>query len=151
LEFLPSKHTVINILKNSGLTNKSKTMNMSDNNLSNTIGNYASMMSFNKSLHETGIPRFNSSSSLQNSTQSWTIPKDERFKNSYKKPATDSIYTTRENKNLRSTTMGLGQRKLFNIINSPSPSNYNIKSFLESDIKHKKGVVIGEKILYKVT
>jgi hypothetical protein len=106
----------------------------------------------NLGVRNYGISEFQSSSSLQNSVCTYSIPKSPRFKNSadtggglYKLPGVLGSG--------RATGLGYGGR-LFpvedkNAKNSPSPSQYKLKSFVDELVK-KCGVSIKGKLNLKV-
>jgi hypothetical protein len=97
-----------------------------------------------------GISQFQSSNSLQNSTYSISMPKEQRFREIYKKDLTDTLYKLPDPRGNRSTTMGFGDRPDFiKIVNSPGPNVYKIESIFEHN-KRKKGISIGSRINYKV-
>ena len=61
----------------------------------------------------------------------------------------DSIYNLPENKNGRTTTQGIGERKDLRPApgkGSPPPNTYRIKSCFEEQLADRKKVVMGEKV-----
>ncbi len=97
------------------------------------------------------ISHFNSTNSLQNSTSSYSIPKEARFKSNYTKIATDSIYSLPDAKSNRGASIGLGEKSsLIKLSVIPSPNAYNIKSIFELNKAKGRGASIGEKFSYKV-
>ena len=99
----------------------------------------------------TKISYFNSTSSLQNSISSYSIPKETRFRDNYKKFATDSIYSLPDSKSYRGASIGFGVKSsLIRLSVIPSPNEYNIKSVFELNKIKGRGVIIGEKFSYKV-
>lgn len=100
------------------------------------------------------IPTFQSCSTFQSGNMiSYSIPKQERFRNSYKKASCDSIYTLPEVKSPRYTSMGFGLRQEFinkkEIEAKPSPHAYDFKSLFVDNIKKEKGYSISQRIKYK--
>lgn len=92
-----------------------------------------------------GFSQYHSSNSLQNSSYCYTIPKDKRIKDSGFKKLNDNIYNIPDNKSIRFTTLGYGQRgNHFNSRekNSPSPDSYKIISVFDYNKKHNKGYSI---------
>jgi len=100
---------------------------------------------------KTPIPTFQSCSTFQSGNIiSYSIPKQERFNDHFKRSSCDSIYTLPEAKNERSTSMGFGFRKEFinkkEVEAKPSPQNYNIKSVFAENLFKEKGYSISHKI-----
>lgn len=96
-----------------------------------------------------GMSEFQSTSSYQNSVFSWTFSKSRRFNGHYKKGLTDSIYNLPDNKNMRATIQGFGNRndsrpRVGQC--SPPPNKYKIKSIFEENFEKKKGKSISEKV-----
>jgi len=92
-----------------------------------------------------GMSEYHSTNSLRNSIQSWTIGKDNRFKNNYKTILTDSIYNIPDNKNLRHTSLGFGNKHNLMPLEGrgvPGPDTYNLKSQIEINLQKKKGALI---------
>jgi len=88
------------------------------------------------------------------SSTKYTIPKDKRFKDSFKRPICHSIYELPDCKNKKTTGMGYGIKS--SIINTkeiqgmPSPNSYRIPTLFENNFLKGKGVSISQKIYYKV-
>jgi len=92
-----------------------------------------------------GMSEYHSSSSLKNSIQSWTFKKEHKFKNSYKRLLTESIYNLPEQKHLRSTSIGIGKRYDFLPLEGrgvPGSDYYKLKSDIEVNVEKKKGALI---------
>lgn len=128
-------------LNNKNFSNKTRTS--LENTFISNFNNVSNARSY-------GISEFKSSNSLQNSTNAYSMPKDERFKGSYKK-LIDTMYNVPDNRNLRATCLGYGQKDITpKGTQTPAPSTYYIKSIFEENLKMKKGTVIGSKLPYKV-
>jgi len=94
-----------------------------------------------------GMSQFQSTSSLQNSVITWSIPRTERFLTN--KLYCDNIYNKPEKKTKISTTQGYGTK--YDLMpmagkGTPSPDCYNIKSLFENNNFHKKGVILAQKL-----
>ena len=96
-----------------------------------------------------GFSQFHSSSSLQNSSYCYTIPKAERIKDKEYKKLNDNIYDIQDDKSTRYTIQGFGKRSNFfeRRDNYPSPHNYKINSIFEYNANHNKGsTILGKSI-----
>jgi len=97
------------------------------------------------------VSNFNSTNSLQNSIYAYTIPKEERFRGNINKLYTDTIYTITESKINKGTSLGLGDKSsLVNSKTVPGPQQYNILSIFEKNKQKHRGLIIGEKLPYKL-
>ncbi len=97
------------------------------------------------------ITKFESSSTLLHSSPAFSIPKEIRFKDIYKKIKNDSIYTMPDTKSHRSTSIGRSLRpNIFKLNGNPSANKYQIKSIFDMNINQKKGYKFGGKLSYKV-
>lgn len=100
------------------------------------------------------VPKYESSNTLQNSVNSWTIGKEERFNSLYRKSITDGYYNPDFLRSGRATGMGIGKRAEFIITSMqsfPSPQAYKVPSFIDENLKHKSGISISTRLSYKVT
>ena len=91
---------------------------------------------------------FKSSSSLQNSVNSFSFSKEGRFNGMYKKILSQTIYNVPDNKCQRFTSQGFGKRlDLKNPAGkgSPAPNTYRLKSCFDRSVDLKKGALILEK------
>lgn len=82
-----------------------------------------------------GLSEFQSSHSIQNSTITYSIPKQERFKN-LSKGWNDNFYIQSQVSSKRSTTLGKGNKLDMSKLvsrNSPSPDTYNLNSTLKKN------------------
>jgi hypothetical protein len=97
------------------------------------------------------VSNFHSTNSLQNSIYAYSIPKEERFRGNINKLYTDTIYTITESKRNKGTSLGLGDKSsLVNSHKGPGPQQYNILSIFEKNKQKHKGLIIGEKLPYKL-
>jgi hypothetical protein len=101
-----------------------------------------------------GFSQFTSSNALRNSSYCWTIGKDKRIKDKSYKKYNDNIYNIPDSKSKRSTMLGFGKKNLlFSSLKNgnPSPDAYNIRTIFDINLKHKKGIIFGEKFNYTKT
>lgn len=115
--------------------------------------NNSATLSSNVLKTKSPIPTFQSCSTFQTGNLiAYSIPKQQRFRNSYKKASCESIYTLPELKSPRSTTMGFGFRKEFinkkELDQKPSPVEYNFNSLFLDNIHKRKGYTISNRIKY---
>ena len=89
-----------------------------------------------------GFSQFTSSNALRNSSYCWTIGKDKRIKDKSYKKYNDNIQLGFGKKNLLFSSLKNG---------NPSPDAYNIRTIFDINIKHKKGIIFGEKFNYTKT
>jgi hypothetical protein len=88
-----------------------------------------------------------SSSTMQNSIYSWTIPRQPRFKDVIKEPSVHTMYNLPSLLTTRSTNFGYGVRKLFHdkrVI--PSPDCYTLPTAFDTNLSKNKGVTMNGKI-----
>ena len=115
---------------------KSKINNTSLNSSNNPISNYISC------------------STLQSPCNvSYTIPKEQRFRNIYHSGYCDSLYSLPELSKNTSITIGKSRRKDFiakDKIIIPSSQQYSFNSLFEENLIKKRGYSISNKIFYKV-
>ena len=99
-----------------------------------------------------GFSEFISSSSLRNSSYCWSLGRAPRASlNSYKK-YNDNIYNIPDFKSTRFTNLGYGSRKDLRPTpgkGDPSPDAYKIYSLFENNLRHKKGPILGQRLLYE--
>lgn len=91
---------------------------------------------------------FKSSNTLQNSVNSYSFPKEDRFHLNYKKNSPDSLYSIPESKSQRFTSQGYGNKvEMHNLTGkgAPAPNAYKLKSCFDNYLDHKKGVIFLEK------
>jgi hypothetical protein len=97
------------------------------------------------------IAEFQSISSMQHSIPSITIPKQERFQNSYKKALNDSLYNIPDLRNFRGTSIGYGKKMIiYKTEDSPSPLNYQIPNYIDENLKKHRGANMSPRFHYKV-
>jgi hypothetical protein len=100
-----------------------------------------------RNVRNYGMSNYHSSSTLQNSVNTCSFGKTLRFKDSYKKPIVETFYDLPGLKLTRSTTFGIGDRKVFkNLNNSPSPDRYNIKGSVDISLEKRKGTKLMPRI-----
>jgi len=91
------------------------------------------------------MSQYQSTSTLQTSVISWSIPRSERFE--LNKINCDNLYAIPESKSKRSTTVGYGTK--YDLMplagkDTPGPDKYNLRSSFDNPF-NKKGVIIGQK------
>ena len=140
----PNKFFEVNQLSGFQTENKSKKLKIKIKKNRDTPFNFT-VMSNIRNPRSFGMSEYHSMNSLRNSIQSWTIGKDNRFKNNYKALLTDSIYNIPDKKNLRSTSLGFGKKHNLMPLEGrgvPGPDTYNLKSQIEINLLKKKGALI---------
>ncbi len=135
-------HSPTKTLNDQDYTSHRKNHNMSIiSNISNNPRNFST------------LSEYQSSNALQNSIKAYSIPKEERFRNFYKK-GIDNFYQV-ENKIInKGTSFGFGNKTDMTSLkhNTPSPANYNIPSFLSKQFitlkfKHENHKQAKDKLL----
>ena len=90
-----------------------------------------------------GFSEFQSKNTLLNSSYCWSFSKDKRFDSINTSKINDHLYTLPSVMTLRSTTLGLGERKdLRPICVLGDPGAYNLNSIFDSNKLFKKGAVV---------
>lgn len=145
---MTSKSMELNLNDN----NNESRNNISYNNLIKTKENNnsnQSKMSISKQikkLYENNVPKFESATTLQRSAHNIIFTKAERFP-SKANISIDALYTPRYLKVAPSAGIGYGNRGKLDKkgSNYPSPCSYKIASFIEDNLKKKKGPVIASR------
>lgn len=104
-------------------------------------------------LANNNISKYESSNTLQNSINAWTIGKEERFNTLYKKSLSDGYYNPEFSKSSRACNFGLGDRKQTTMKGAdslPSPFSYTLPDFIEKNKIKNKGISMSKRIQYKV-
>ena len=99
------------------------------------------------------VSTYISCSTLQSGIACYSIPKQERFENSYKKNYCDSIYNLPELSKKNLVSIGNSKRK--EIVtkdkkNIPSSQDYFFTSIFEDNLTKHKGFSLSSKLFYKV-
>ena len=90
-----------------------------------------------------GFSEFQSKNTLLNSSYCWSFSKDKRFDSINTSKINDHLYTLPSVMTLRSTTLGLGERKdLRPVCVLGDPGAYNLNSIFDSNKLFKKGAVV---------
>ena len=90
-----------------------------------------------------GFSEFQSKNTLLNSSYCWSFSKDKRFDSINTSKINDHLYTLPSVMTLRSTTLGLGERKdLRPVCVLGDPGAYNLNSIFDSNKHFKKGAVV---------
>ena len=90
-----------------------------------------------------GFSEFQSKNTLLNSSYCWSFSKDKRFDSINTSKINDQLYTLPSVMTLRSTTLGLGERKdLRPVCVLGDPGAYNLNSIFDSNKHFKKGAVV---------
>jgi hypothetical protein len=135
-------------------------LNKSKLNSNKTISEKLNLTSGNSNLNGTSavnnsvnILRYQSSNTLQNSINAWTIGKEERFNNLYKKSITEGYYNPEFSKSTKACNFGIGQRGqmvMKGIDALPSPFSYIVPAFVDVNLNKKKGCTMSSRTNYKV-
>ena len=90
-----------------------------------------------------GFSEFQSKNTLLNSSYCWSFSKDKRFDSINTSKINDHLYTLPSVMTLRSTTLGLGERKdLRPVCVLGDPGAYNLNTIFDSNKHFKKGAVV---------
>lgn len=99
-----------------------------------------------------GFSEFMSSSSLRNSSYCWSLGRAPRSSLKTYKKYNDNIYNIPDFKSTRFTNLGYGPRRDLRPTpgkGDPSPDAYKIYSLFENNIRHKKGPILGQRLLFE--
>ena len=90
-----------------------------------------------------GFSEFQSKNTLLNSSYCWSFAKNNRFNSINTSKINDQLYTLPSVMTIRSTTLGLGERKdLRPVCVLGDPGAYNLNSIFDSNKHFKKGAVV---------
>lgn len=132
-------------------TSNSLGVNMKKFNMTNMQTMYSKGQSTFSNSSKYPITTFVSSSTLQTGSASYSIPKQKRFKNSYKEASCQSIYNLTDYKS-KGITMPHSTRKdnFKKSESTPSSQDYVFTSVFDDNLKLKRGISISTKNSLKV-